>query len=208
MIRRCEDHGYFRGETCPECGDKGRFLLDGEREERLGRFVSGALRHFPDDLGLEMDMQGWVDLDRFCRLTRKRYPWVGEERIVALVESDPKQRYAIDDGYIRALYGHSVDVELDHPLCDRELLYYGVSQEEVEMLMDQGIMPIRQTYVHLSTSVQKASEAASVHTENPVVLEIKARDAAEDGILFLSANEDIVLTEHVPADYLSVCEDD
>lgn len=183
-------------------------MLDDEREQRLGRFVSGALRHFPDDLGLQMDLQGWVDLDMFYRVMKKRYPWTSEERLVGLVESDPKKRYEIDEGHIRARYGHSVDVDLDHPLCDAELLYYGVSQEEVEMLLDQGILPIRQTYVHLSTSRQRANEAASVHTDNPVVLEIRAQEASEDGIDFLCANEEIVLAERVPADYISVAEEE
>lgn len=208
MIRRCQEHGYFRGENCPECGEKGRFLLDDEREQRLGRFVSGALRHFPDDLGLQMDLQGWVDLDRFCAVMKKRYPWSSEDRLIGLVESDTKKRYEIDDRYIRARYGHSVDVDLDHPTCDAEFLYYGVSQEEVEMLLDQGISPIRQTYVHLSTSRQRANEAASVHTDNPVVLQVNALDASEEGIDFICANEDIALTDYVPPEFISITVED
>ncbi len=208
MIRRCQEHGYFRGENCPECGEKGRYLLDDEREQRLGRFVSGALRHFPDDLGLQMDLQGWIDLDGFCGVMKKRYPWTSEDRLIGLVESDTKKRYEIDDRYIRARYGHSVDVDLDHPICDAEFLYYGVSQEEVEMVLDQGISPIRQTYVHLSTSKQRANEAASVHTDNPIILQVNALEASEEDIVFICANEDIALAEHVPAEFISISRED
>jgi putative RNA 2'-phosphotransferase len=204
MIRRCQEHGYFRGEYCPECDEKGRFLLDDEREQRLGRFVSGALRHFPDDLGLEMDLQGWVDLDKFCAIMKQRYTWTSEDRLIGLVESDVKNRYEIDGRYIRARYGHSVDVDLDYPIFEDKFLYYGVSQEEVEMLLEQGISPLRQTYVHLSTSRQRAIEAASVHTDNPVVLQVNAIEASETGVVFICANDDITLTEYVPAEFISI----
>jgi putative RNA 2'-phosphotransferase len=61
MIKRCSQHGLFRGERC-ECGSAGQLLLDEAKTEQLGRLVAGALRHFPDDLGLAMDSNGWVDL--------------------------------------------------------------------------------------------------------------------------------------------------
>lgn len=206
MIRNCKEHGYFRGEVCPDCGKSGRYVLDDEREERLGRFVSGALRHFPDDVGLTMDKQGWVNMDLLCDLMERRYRWASRERLISLVESDVKNRYEITGSGIRARYGHSVDVELDYPENELPYLYYGVSQEEVDMLLDAGIAPLRQTYVHLSTTLEKATESASVHTENPVVLEIDADEAQNDGIEFMAVNDDIVLTESVPPEYLTIVE--
>ena len=119
-----------------------------------------------------------------------------------------KNRYEITGARIRARYGHSVDVELDYPDNELPYLYYGVSQEEVDMLLDAGISPLRQTYVHLSTSPEKATESASVHTDKPVVLEIDADEAQNDGIEFMAVNSDIVLVESVPSEYLSVLEEE
>jgi putative RNA 2'-phosphotransferase len=206
MIRKCNQHGYFRGDACPHCGAEGRYVLDTEREERLGRFISGALRHFPDDVGVTMDEQGWVDIDALCDVMEKRYRWSTKERLVSLVESDLKKRYEINGSMIRARYGHSVAVDLDYPENQLPSLYYGVSQEEVDMLLENGIRPVRQRYVHLSTSYMKANEAASVHTENPIVLEIDAAAAREDDIRMMCVNDDIVLVESVPAQYLTVIE--
>ena len=204
MIRKCNEDGYFRGHECPECGDNGRYVLDDEREERLGRFISGALRHFPDDIGLEMDMQGWVDLDLLCNIMESRYRWATEERLIALIESDIKRRYEAEGSRIRARYGHSVNVDLDYPGNEFAYLYYGVSLEEVDMLLENGITPLRQRYVHLSTSYRKAYEAASVHTENPIVIEVDAESAQQDGLFFMNVNDDIVLTDEVPPDYLGI----
>jgi putative RNA 2'-phosphotransferase len=208
MIRKCKEHGYFRGETCPDCGEEGRYVLDDDRQERLGRFISGALRHFPDDVGIEMDPQGWVELNQLCDVMKKRYKWGTMERLISLVESDRKGRYEIDDDFIRARYGHSVEVDLisDYPENGFSYLYYGVSQEEADMLLDNGIYPIRQCYVHMSTSFDKAREAASVHTDNPVILEIDAETAQQDGVDIVMVNDDIVLARGVPPEYISVVE--
>lgn len=63
MIRFCTDHGYVDGESCPVCDATGHRVLDDERRTRLSKFVSGALRHFPDDAGLSLDGGGWVAYD-------------------------------------------------------------------------------------------------------------------------------------------------
>lgn len=206
MIRKCKEHGYFRGGSCSECGNEGRYVLDDDREERLGRFVSGALRHFPADVGLEMDQQGWVDLDFLYDAMKKRYRWGTMERLLSLVESDKKERYEIDDSFIRARYGHSVEVDLisDYPENEASFLYYGVSQEEADMILDNGITPIRQCYVHLSTSLEKAKQAASVHTENPVIFEVDAQAAQDEGVDIVTVNNDIVLARGIPPIYIRI----
>ncbi|WP_406660284.1 RNA 2'-phosphotransferase [Methanolobus sp. ZRKC3] len=206
MIRKCKEHGYFRGEVCPECSDEGRYVLDDDREERLGRFVSGALRHFPEDVGLEMDAQGWVDLDFLYDAMKKRYRWGTMERLLSLVKSDKKERYEIDDSFIRARYGHSVEVDLisDYPENELSFLYYGVSQEEADMILDNGITPVRQCYVHLSTSLEKAKQAALVHTDNPVIFEVDAQAAQQEGVDIVTVNRDIALARGIPPIHIRI----
>jgi putative RNA 2'-phosphotransferase len=204
MIRKCNEHGYFRGELCPECNTKGRYVLGDRYEERLGKFVSGALRHFPNATGLEMDKKGWVNLDQFYNVLKQKYKWATKESLISLVESDIKNRYEIDGGYLRACYGHSVDVELDHCECELPYLYYGVSQEEADMILENGIKPVHQQYVHLSTSYDKANDAAQVHTDNPIIIKIDADVAREAGMSFMSATDEIVLAKQVPSEYLSI----
>ena len=206
MIRRCTEHGYFRGGSCLQCKLPGRYVLDDSKEEKLGRFVSGALRHFPASAGVEMDKCGWVNLNAFCEVMKKRYNWMRKEYVYALVESDEKNRYEICDYKIRARYGHSVDINLDYPENTFPYLYYGASPEEVDVLLDNGIFPIKQRYVHLSTSYEKAAGVAIIHTENPVIIQIDAKRAQEDGISLKVATEYIVLAEKIPPEYLFVIE--
>ena len=35
MIRECEDHGYFRDEKCPYCGEEGKFMMSDYEVEKV-----------------------------------------------------------------------------------------------------------------------------------------------------------------------------
>lgn len=205
MIKKCPNHGIFRGETCI-CGETGILILDDEKTEKLGRFISGALRHFPDDLGLAMNQHGWVDVDVLCDAMRTRYKWANKEKLFSIIESDEKGRYEMQGRKIRARYGHSVMVDLDYPENTLPQLYYGASREEVDILFEKGIKPIKQRYVHLSTTAEKAEEVARIHTEDPVLIIINAEEAQTNGVKMLTATENIVLSEEIPPQYLSLAQ--
>ena len=203
MIKKCPAHGAFRGSEC-KCGETGTLLLDEEQTERLGRFISGALRHFPDDLGLAMNQHGWVDLDVLCDAMKTRYKWANKDKLLSIIDSDEKGRYEIQGRKIRARYGHSVNVDLDYPENTLPELYYGASREELDILLEKGIKPMKQRYVHLSTTSEKALEVANIHTDDPILILIKAQEAQSDGITMLSATDNIVLSEEISPEYLEV----
>lgn len=203
MIKHCSRHGFFRGECC-ECGSSGQLVLDEAKTEQLGRLVAGALRHFPDDLNLAMDSKGWVDLLDLIDVIHHRHRWADRSLLMALVESDPKRRYEIENGLIRARYGHSVDVELDHPENELPLLYYGANEEEAERILEVGLKSASQRYVHLSTTPEKARQVGKFRTSNPKVIQADAASAKAAGVKMMRVNDDIVLSEPIPAQFLDI----
>jgi putative RNA 2'-phosphotransferase len=203
MIKRCPQHGFFRGEHC-ECGLAGQLILDEAKTEQLGRLVAGGLRHFPHDLGLEMDSQGWVDLSKLEDVVQRRHRWASRDQVLALAQSDPKQRYEISNQRIRARYGHSIDIELDHPESHHSLLYYGASEEEADRILEIGLKSASQRYVHLSTTPGKAWEVAGYRTGNPRVIQVDADLARGEGVKMMTVNDDIVISEKVPAQFLRI----
>jgi len=205
MIKRCPQHGFFRGEHC-ECGSAGQLLLDEAKTEQMGRLVAGGLRHFPDDLGLTMDSQGWVSLTRLAEVVRSRHRWASIDLLIALVQSDPKRRYEISDDKerIRARYGHSVDVDLDHPKNELPRLFYGASEEEADRILEIGLKSASQRYVHLSTTPEKAWHVATFRTGNPRVIQADADAAQRAGVKMMSVNDDIVISEMIPPSFLRI----
>lgn len=203
MIKRCPQHGFFRGEHC-ECGSAGQLLLDEAKTEQLGRLVAGGLRHFPDDLGLAMDSRGWVSLTRLAEVVMSRHRWASKDLLIALVQSDPKHRYEISDDKIRARYGHSVDVELDHPKNMHPMLFYGASEEEADRILEIGLKSASQRYVHLSTTPEKAWHVATFRTGNPRVIQADAEAAQREGVKMMIVNDDIVISEMIPPIFLRI----
>lgn len=203
MIRRCSNHGFFRGERC-KCGSTGQLVLDEAKTEQIGRLVAGALRHFPDDLNISMDKKGWVDLQALGEVIHSRHRWANRDLLEALVKSDPKHRYEINGSRIRARYGHSVRIELDHPDNRLHLLYYGASEEEAERILEVGLKSASQRYVHLSTTPEKAWQVATFRTGNPKIIQADAKAAQAAGVKMMTVNDDMVLSEPIPIPYLSI----
>jgi putative RNA 2'-phosphotransferase len=207
MLRECRDHGYFRAEYCSVCGEEGRFLMNDEELDRLSRTMAGALRHFPERFDLQMDRQGFVDLRAFVEaLHRKqrRYHWLRPHHILAIIETDNKGRYEFKDGMIRATYAHSFDVELDaSSIGTPDKLYYPTTSEEVDIVLEVGLKPSDRKKVHLSRAVGDAVNAGRVRTPEPIILEVDAKAAAEDGIVIQKAGKTVYLTNDVPPQYLT-----
>jgi putative RNA 2'-phosphotransferase len=207
MLSECEEHGYYRGETCPVCDKKGKFLMNEKELNSLSRILAGALRHFPDKLGLMMDGKGWVDINELIEsigLGRSGFNWLRIKHIEALVKTDPRGRYQIDGGMIRATYGHTIDVNPDDlPLAENDEFFYPVTEEEADMIIEGGLHPTDRKRVHLSGSVEKAMEAGRVRTDEPLILKIDGKKAMKDGLKIYHAGKDVYITDGIDAKYIS-----
>lgn len=212
MMKECTNHGYFRAEFCPVCGDEGRFLMNDEELDRLSRTLAGVLRHFPERFDLQVDRQGFVDLRGFVNAIQRkqrRYHWLRPHHIIAIIETDDKGRYEHRDGMIRATYAHSFEVELDaDSIGTPDKLYYPITLEEADIVLEVGLKPSDRKKVHLSKTVGDAVNAGRVRTEAPIILEVDSHAAAEDGIVIQKAGKTVYLTNDVPPQYLKKIEVD
>lgn len=210
MLRECSEHGYFRGDVCPVCGEEGKFLMNEQELEQVGRTMAGVLRHFPEKFGLEMDDQGFVNLRDFVNALKnqsKRYHWLRPHHIIAIIETDPKGRYQISNDLIRATYGHSLDLNLRLPTDNiPDLLYYPTTPEEADILLETGLKPSDRKMVHLSRTYNDALSAGMVRTGTPVILEIDAKKAIGLGIVIGQAGRTVFLSPEIPSECIRKAE--
>ena len=212
-IRHCERHGYHEGD-CPDCGEPGDHVLNGACRERLSKFCSGALRHFPEDAGLELDAAGWTGWDDLAAAVERTYDWATERHLAAVVATDPKGRFertgsdgGADGGRIRAAYGHSVDVDLDaEPTPVPDTLYHGTAPRNVDPIRESGLRPMDRQQVHLSADVESAREVGARHADEPVVFAVDAAAMRAHGRTITKRGEATYTTDAVPPDYLSLRE--
>jgi putative RNA 2'-phosphotransferase len=211
MLKDCRSHGFFRGETCPSCGDKAKFLLNDKEVGMLGKTLAGILRHFPSRYSLEIDTHGWIDLSDLVtaiKVRHSKFRFLKPHHIMALIQTDPKGRYQFQEGKVRATYGHSLDLELDLPTDDiPEILYYPATVEERDILLESGLKPADRKMVHLSGTMESAREAGEVRTANPIILKVDAKTAIGEGTVIYKAGKTVYTTKGVPSDFLSVSEE-
>ncbi len=206
MLRECSEHGYFRGDVCPVCGEEGKFLMNEQELEQIGRTMAGVLRHFPEKFGLEMDDQGFINLREFVNALKnqsKRYHWLRPHHIIAIIETDPKGRYQISNDMIRATYGHSIELNLRLPTENiPDSLFYPTTPEEADILLETGLKPSDRKMVHLSKTYNDALSAGKVRTGEPIILEIDARKAIDEGIVIGQAGRTVFLAPEIPSECL------
>nr|WP_254267892.1 RNA 2'-phosphotransferase [Halorussus aquaticus] len=197
--------------NCPECGADAERVLSGERRRRLSKFVSGALRHFPDDAGLELDDRGWADYERLADAVARKYDWADPQLLAAVVATDPKGRFEREGGRIRAAYGHSVDVTLEASESDPESripdrLYHGTDPDNLDSILAEGLQSMNRQEVHLSATPAEAREVGRRHAPSPVVLEIDASGMVADGHRVSKRGAETYTADEVPREYLDVRE--
>jgi putative RNA 2'-phosphotransferase len=209
MLKECNEHGFFRSEQCPLCNNEGKFLMNDKEFELLSRIMAGALRHFPERFNLKMDEHGWVDVYTFVDSLRKfpGFRWLKPHHIKAIVETDPKGRYQLQNNKLRATYGHTLNLDLDLPTDDiPEKLYYPATEEECEIILETGIKPVERKKVHLSKTKELALEAGKSRVERPIILEVDTKKACEDGIIIKRAGKTVYITNEISGKYLKRAE--
>ncbi len=207
MLGYCEEHGYYRGKVCPRCNKEGKFIMNDFEVKKLSSVMIGILRHFPEQFGVKLDKHGWGDIEEIAKAISNRvdrFYWVRKRHLIAIALTDEKGRYEVKEGKIRARYAHTIDVDLsDLPKAELDTLYYPVTKEEVDIVMEQGIFPTDRKKVHLSATFEKAMEAGKVRDDSPIILKIDAKRAMEDGIDIRKATEDVYLADKIDAKYIS-----
>ncbi|RLG41439.1 MAG: RNA 2'-phosphotransferase [Thermoproteota archaeon] len=175
-----------------------------ERMRRLSKLLSLVLRHRPELVGIRLDEFGFsnVDVDELARrISRLRgFEWVTAGDIERVVMRDPRGRFEIRGGRIRATYGHSVPVlppgdPLENP---PPVLYHGTTRRALGRILREGIRPMRRRFVHLSATPEVAAEVGRRHGRDVVVLVVDARGLVQRGIGVWRVSDLIYLTEWVP----------
>jgi len=168
---------------------------------RVSKYMSYLLRHNPD--GLVMDKHGYVNLNDLIRKVREKFPWVDEAFIREVVEGSEKQRFEIRDEKIRALYGHSISVDLGlEEDNSKRVLYHGTTPEAASRILKEGLKPMGRRWVHLSSTVEVAREVGYRRTRTPVILEIDVERARKDGLRFYRATDKVYLCREIPPEYI------
>lgn len=170
------------------------------------KFLSLVLRHRPELIGLNLDAQGWVDVEELIQKIRESGRSIDLPALERLVETNEKRRFSFnnDNTKIRANQGHSVKIDLGlNPEIPPQILYHGTGHRSVNSILQTGLHKGKRHHVHLSSNIPTAIEVGKRHGK-PVVFEVCAGEMHKNGYKFFISENGVWLTEEVPARYLQL----
>lgn len=174
-------------------------------KKKISKFLSLILRHQPEAIHLELDENGWADIEELREKSARNKINFTLEELDEVVETNNKKRFAFneDKTKIRANQGHSIDVDLAlTPQQPPEYLYHGTAEINIPSILEKGIEKRSRQHVHLSSDKETATKVGMRHGK-PVILTIRTGLMFQEGIEFYLSENGVWLTDFVDAKYIS-----
>jgi len=179
--------------------------MDNKITKGISKLLSYILRHSPETIGLDLDENGWADVNELITKFDLHDKRIDFELLEYIVENNDKKRFAFnnDKTKIRASQGHSIAVELNltqaEPLA---YLYHGTVEKFLSDIKSQGLQKMSRQHVHLSADRETASKVGS-RRGKPVILTINSGEMHRAGYKFYLSDNNVWLTAVVPAEYIT-----
>jgi putative RNA 2'-phosphotransferase len=182
--------------------------MDKNELKNRSKFISKVLRHNPEMIDIQLDPQGWVNIDILLAKIAQKGPAylqpLDRSILAEVVAENDKQRFAIsEDGtMIRANQGHSVTIDLGYTAQQPpEQLFHGTAEKNIASIQQSGLNKGERHHVHLSADRETASRVGGRHGV-PKVLTIKAGEMHAAGFVFYCYENGVWLTEEVPTHFI------
>jgi putative RNA 2'-phosphotransferase len=179
-------------------------IMKNSRVTTISKFLSKYLRHQPQDLGLRLEVGGWVNVEELLRACANHNFPISLTELEQVVATNEKKRFAFDltGTLIRANQGHSVEVDLQlEPMEPPNILYHGTAEKSVEAILRSGLQKMARHHVHLSSDRTTAKTVGQRHGK-PVLFAVDAAAMSKAGYLFYCSENQVWLVDQVPSEYL------
>jgi putative RNA 2'-phosphotransferase len=174
----------------------------------LSKFLALILRHQPERFALRLDEEGWASLAEVMEILHglPNFRWATRADVMEIAEQGTgggRRRFEVEEGRIRARYGHSLAQPVVYEPCvPPALLYHGTSSDVLDAIRREGLRPMERQYVHLSPDVETALHVGARHDEQPIALTVRAAEAHAAGIEFYRADEAVYLAQYIPPEFI------
>jgi putative RNA 2'-phosphotransferase len=90
------------------------------------------------------------------------------------------------------------------PIVPPAILYHGTTHKAAQIILKDGLKPMKRQYVHLSVDTDTAVQVGKRRDSEPAILKIDAAKAHSDGVKFYKGNDKVVLADYIPPEYISM----
>ena len=167
----------------------------------LSKLIAYIVQHRPDEFGLALDEEGFVSLKELQQAITEEEGWsyVRRSHIIEAIYASDRERFELKDDRIRDALFTPIPYE---PVSPPKILYQGTKRRAYPHILQQGLAPQGRTYCLLATSPELARRIGRRRDSDPILVEIQAQRAFENGIIFYQANPLIYLVNYIPPSYI------
>ncbi len=172
--------------------------------KQLEKLISYILGRRPDEFGLVLNDQGFVRLKDLLKAISEEPGWgyVRKSHIHEVLMTSCEKSFVIDNDKIKAVCRDDAPAGVED-IVPPKLLYHCVRPRAYPVVCRQGIIPLGQPRVYLSTTEELAQRMGKRRAPVPVLLTVQAQRAFKAGVRFSKQGDFIYITDHVPVGYFT-----
>ena len=182
--------------------------MDEKQKKKISKFLSLILRHQPEVVGLALEENGWVSVEKLIKASANYGKPFTLAELKSVVETNDKKRFAFNENEtkIRANQGHSLEVEIEfEKRTPPEILYHGTAEKNVGVIFAEGLKKMSRHHVHLSADTETAKKVGMRYGK-PVIFQIDTAAMQAAGFEFFVSANGVWLIENVPPKFLKIKE--
>jgi len=179
-------------------------MISEKQTTQISKFLSLVLRHQPETIDIQLDQNGWTDVNELIEKANKYGIKFDRETLNHIVAANTKKRFAFNETLdkIRASQGHSIEIELGYTNeKPPEILYHGTGEKSVQSIIETGLEKRSRQHVHLSSDIETALKVGQRHGK-PFIFKVLAEQMYNDNFQFFISDNGVWLTDNVPTKYL------
>jgi len=174
--------------------------------DNLSRLMTYMLGTRPDEFGLVPDKEGYITMKELLKAINEEpgTKYVRESHIREVLLHDRDGVFEIDEKKIRSSQWKACLKSKGHnPVPPPKILFKGVKKKAYPFVLKAGLLPGSKDHVLLATNRDLATRIAHRLDQDPVLLEIKAGAAHENGIRFYPFGDSLYLADEIPVQFIS-----
>lgn len=177
--------------------------LNKKEIQRLAKFLAYVLGVRPDEFGLVPNPDGFVPIKELLQALKEEEEWrfVGRGHLNELLHAGFREELEIQGESVRWRTPRG-DFTPRPAGESPQRLYCAVRPRAHPVVLEKGLKPFKGPWVVLARTQELALRIGRRKDPSPVLIQVKAKEAARRNIQFFATQGELFLVEELPADLL------
>lgn len=168
--------------------------------------MSYILANRPDEFGLVPDKEGYITIKEVLMAINEEsnMAYVRESHVREVLLHDRNNLFEIEEKKIRSTKRDFCPINKEQGFsAPPKILFKGVKRKAYPYILKSGLLPGSKEHVVMTKDRDLAVRIARRLDQEPIIIEIRAGTAIENGITFYPFGDSLYLADMVPVQFIS-----